>query len=244
MKLRNSSIISIVFAGLLLSSCVTYYPIKQASGSSLNLQLSEDQYKILGVGRGSACSSRWFGFLGSNDEFAFEVATDRAISTRKGGNHLIQTTTDARTYTVLFFYAEVCVIVRGLVVKLDQLKEIQVPLLPEDEIDDVKKSMYRITYENLLSDIEKNQSRQFIAKFIIADEIEATGIDVEAHEPFRVFQAHVEGRKDEKFYLAIKDELSGQIENAKDVGYGIELLYQPRSTRNGRPVVWVQWVVE
>jgi hypothetical protein len=116
-----------IFLGLcamLLSSCVSYYPVSNPSGTLLQAVLPADQYKILGTGSGEACGRYLFGFplaAATGEKNTYQAAVHRAIESKKG-NHFIQTTADF-SYTgfplppYFAIYQEVCVIVEGLVIQ-------------------------------------------------------------------------------------------------------------------------------
>ena len=111
-----------LLAGLLalsLGACTTYTPLAVSSGSQLNAELPYDAYTIQGTGEGTSCGSFFLGFpLQGEEAGTFKRAVNQAVSD-KGGDLLINSTTDLSTTQFLYFiYFERCVSVQGLVAKL------------------------------------------------------------------------------------------------------------------------------
>ena len=60
MKSRFIVLVVAVSTLFLLTSCATYQPISQPSGSGLSLKMDRADYTIMGMGEGTACNSFLF----------------------------------------------------------------------------------------------------------------------------------------------------------------------------------------
>ncbi len=119
MKSRFIVLVVAVSTLFLLTSCATYRPISQPSGSGLSLKMDRADYTIMGVGEGAACNSFLFN-IPIGGENTYKKAVSKALSS-KGGDLLIQTSADE---TITYFpsihlpiYQRICVTVTGLVVR-------------------------------------------------------------------------------------------------------------------------------
>ncbi len=121
MNVKRISVL-IALSGLLmmLSSCSLYTPLSQPSSSALQLKMDKQDYTLLGVGMGTACSNFFFGF--PSGEQTYQKAVNQAVQSRNG-DLLIQTSADLeQNYFPLpffYFWSQSCVTVQGLVVKLN-----------------------------------------------------------------------------------------------------------------------------
>lgn len=112
-----------------VANCASYMPINQPSGSLLNFNIPNTEFRSLGVAEGRGCESAIFGFIFLTNDFAYQAAVDSAVSSL-GGDVFIQTSTDAHIYGIPPIYHRRCVIVKGIVLKIaSRMKE--TPVAPE-----------------------------------------------------------------------------------------------------------------
>ena len=111
----------LVVLSIFVSSCTTYLPLVNASGTVLQAQLPPDKFTILGTSEGTSCSSSFLGFPLVGTKNTYQNAVNNAIRS-KNGDHFIQATSDASIFAfpIQYFaiYIEQCITVQGLVVKL------------------------------------------------------------------------------------------------------------------------------
>lgn len=89
----------------------------------MNFNIPNTEFKSLGLSEGRGCESAVFGFFTLTNEFAYQVAVDSAVKA-KGGDILIQTSTDASYFVIPPIYHKRCVVVKGVVLKIsERMKE-------------------------------------------------------------------------------------------------------------------------
>lgn len=123
--------------GLMLIACTSFVPVNQPSGSLMNFNIPNTEFKSLGIGEGRGCESAVFGFFTLTNEFAYQFAVDVAVKS-KGGDILIQTSTDASYFVIPPFYHKRCVVVKGVVLKIsERMKEVSAVHVPANESEPV-----------------------------------------------------------------------------------------------------------
>jgi len=93
-----------------------YRPVNQPSGSLLKLDVSKADYELLGSGSGEACADFLLG-LPVSGQNTYQKAVSRAVAS-KGGDILIQTSSDLKLTGIPILYEQHCISVEGVVVKL------------------------------------------------------------------------------------------------------------------------------
>lgn len=122
---------------LLLAACTSFVPVNQPSGSLMNFNIPNTEFKSLGIGEGRGCESAVFGFFTLTNEFAYQFAVDVAVKS-KGGDILIQTSTDASYFVIPPFYHKRCVVVKGVVLKIsERMKDVSAVHVQDNEAQPV-----------------------------------------------------------------------------------------------------------